>query len=83
MTTKEKILTLIKDINYAYNDCTMYETIKYLLEEMEVVRCKDCIYWNELPSSTAAPECHRCSYFSIDTVADGFCYRSEMRKEKK
>lgn len=40
MTTKEKILTLIRDINYAYNDCTMYETIKNLLEEMEEKREK-------------------------------------------
>ena len=35
MTTKEKILEEIKDINYAYNDCSKYNTIKYLLEEME------------------------------------------------
>ena len=34
MTTKEKILTLLQNINYYYNDCTMYETIKKLLEEM-------------------------------------------------
>lgn len=34
MKTKKKILTLIRDINYAYNDCTMYETIKNLLDEM-------------------------------------------------
>lgn len=38
MTTKEKILAEIKDINYAYNDCSKYNTIKYLLEEMEEER---------------------------------------------
>ena len=35
MTTKEKILAEIKDINYAYNDCSKYATIKNLLDEME------------------------------------------------
>ena len=35
MTTKEKILEEIKDINYAYNDCSKYATIKNLLDEME------------------------------------------------
>lgn len=35
MTTKEKILAEIKDINYAYNNCSKYETIKNLLDEME------------------------------------------------
>lgn len=34
MTTKEKILEVLKDVNYAYNDCTMYATVKTLLEEM-------------------------------------------------
>lgn len=40
MTIKEMILKEIKDINYAYNDCSKYETIKNLLEEMEVGRKK-------------------------------------------
>lgn len=35
MTTKEKILSILIDINYAYNDCSMYSTIKNLLDEME------------------------------------------------
>ena len=47
MTTKEKILTLLQNINYYYNDCTMYDSIKNLLEEMkepEIVRCMDCVH---------------------------------------
>lgn len=35
MTIKEQILDEIKDINYAYNDCSKYNTIKNLLDEME------------------------------------------------
>ena len=32
MTNKELILKEIKDINYAYNDCSKYATIKNLLD---------------------------------------------------
>ena len=38
MTSKEKILEEIKDINYAYNDCSKYATIKFLLDEIEEER---------------------------------------------
>ena len=40
MTAKEKILTLLENINYYYNDCTMYDTIKNLLDEMAEEREK-------------------------------------------
>lgn len=35
MTVKEQILLELKDINYAYNECSKYATIKNLLDEME------------------------------------------------
>ena len=35
MTIKEQILLELKDINYAYNNCCMYVTIKNMLDEME------------------------------------------------
>ena len=40
MTIKEKILEEIEDINYAYNNCSKYETIKNLLDEMANERKK-------------------------------------------
>mgnify|MGYP002528625251 CR=1 FL=1 len=35
MTMKEKILHYFRDINYVYNDCTKYETLKSGLEAYE------------------------------------------------
>ena len=68
MTTKEKILTLIKDINYAYNDCTMYETIKNLLEEMT----------EEITEQQLRDYCHkRCL-----TIITNDMFEYLMRKEK-
>lgn len=32
---KEKILEYFKDINHAYNDCTKFDTLKRMLEQME------------------------------------------------
>ena len=33
--TKEEILHTFKDINHAYNNCTMYDTLKRMLNELE------------------------------------------------
>ena len=56
MTTKEKILEEIKDINYAYNDCSKYNTIKNLLDEMEEERKKG--KWNFIGNNMY--ECTNC-----------------------
>lgn len=87
MTTKEKILDVIKDINYAYNDCSKYDTIKNLLEEMEEEMEEErkkgkwemkwhIIYHTELPRCTA---CERfvayktdfCPHCGADMRGDG------------
>lgn len=38
MTKKEQILEYFKDINVAYNNSTMYDTLKHMLEDLEEVR---------------------------------------------
>lgn len=59
MTTKEKILAEIKDINYAYNNSSKYETIKNLLEELvEVVRCEDCGFAHKIDPDFELYECY-------------------------
>lgn len=40
--TKEKILKTFEDINYVYNNCSMYYTLKYMLDEL-TEPCEDCI----------------------------------------
>ena len=42
MTTKEQILKCFKDINHAYNDCTRYDTLKHMLDELQEP-CEDAI----------------------------------------
>lgn len=42
MTTKEQILGCFKDINHAYNDCTRYDTLKCMLDELQEP-CEDAI----------------------------------------
>ena len=39
--TKEEILQTFSDINYAYNDSTKYDTLKRMLDELEVDKEKD------------------------------------------
>lgn len=40
--TKEYILEYFKNINYAYNDCTRYDTLKNMLDELQEP-CEDAI----------------------------------------
>ena len=45
--TKEKILEFFKDINSAYNNCNMLDSLSRMLDELmegkqEIVQCKDC-----------------------------------------
>lgn len=40
--TREEILEYFKDINYAYNDCTRYDTLKRMIDELQEP-CNDCI----------------------------------------
>ena len=40
--TKEKIIDYFKDINVAYNECTRYDSLKHMLDELEGP-CEDCV----------------------------------------
>ena len=40
--TKEKILKTFEDIKYVYNNCSMYDTLKHMLDEL-TEPCEDCI----------------------------------------
>jgi hypothetical protein len=52
MSKKEQILEYFKDINVAYNDYTMHDTLEHMLEDLEEVRRgrwewdEDGIDWN-------------------------------------
>lgn len=82
MTTKEKILEEIKDINYAYNDCSKYATIKNLLDEMDEQKTGE---WIDEPNCW-----YRCSHCRkhypsiIGTMEYNFCPNcgADMREEK-
>lgn len=61
--------------------CSLWNGIE-LNPTQELVRCKDCKHWESMPSSTAAPEIHRCRYWRhIGTVAYDFCGRAERKEE--
>lgn len=70
MTTKEKILEEIKDINYAYNDCSKYATIKFLLDEMEEERKTG--YWEWVDDMDyRCSVCHTYAYGCLGEVLEG------------
>ena len=46
------------------------------VDAVEVVRCKDCNYWNN-------PYCNHSESTMLDTQADNFCSYGERKEERK
>lgn len=62
--------------------CDDYTVLVLPSAQPEIIRCKDCVYWDSLPSSSA-PEYHECVKrpFHINTIAEDFCSRAERRQK--
>ena len=52
------------------------------IEQPEIIRCRDCRYWDGYPSSSAMPWLHECHarIARLHTAADEFCSRAERRE---
>lgn len=76
MTMKEKILHYFRDINYAYNDCTKYDTLKAGLEEMEKehkknLSCNSCKHYGKLSLDCARCDDSCSQYMPKEGLNDG------------
>lgn len=51
--------------------------------QTDIIRCRDCKYWDAGPSCSAYPDLHVCIYWMrrIVTEAEDFCSRAERREE--
>ena len=52
------------------------------VDAVEIVRCKDCKWWDDFPIASATPHIHECSasYTRRGTCVDDYCSWGE-RKE--
>ena len=55
------------------------EMVEHSIDAVPVIRCKDCKYWDEFPSSSLAPEFHKCKGLGVHTVANFFCSKGERK----
>ena len=55
------------------------------VDAVEVVRCKDCRYWDAFPTASATPYMHECScrYPRRGTSANDFCSWGERREDEQ
>ena len=81
MSKKEQILEYFKDINVAYNDYTMHDTLEHMLEDLEEVRRGhwETVFMSEatgydptLANYIDTVFCHRCSVCKEDARLDEF-----------
>ena len=56
----------------------MRDSAKLLADAVPVIRCNDCKYWDVFPSSSLAPEFHKCKGLGVHTVANFFCSKGEL-----
>ena len=81
--TVNEILKEFEDINHYYNDCTKYETLERMLNELtaqpELIMCKDCKFVKEMASDGTL---WMCGIWHDYTDADGFCYEAERRTDE-
>ena len=61
MSKKEQILEYFKDINVAYNDYTMHDTLEHMLEDLEEVR-----HGHWIKDDTGAEYCSNCHEYPYD-----------------
>jgi hypothetical protein len=92
-TLEEEIFYAIQQVDIKVNKEELIKALAYDRKQYEkgyedgirmagAVRCKDCIYWDDQPFVTAAPDFHKCKRIAYHaSTADGFCDRAE-RKEK-
>ena len=52
------------------------------VDAVEVVRCKDCRWWDEFPNNTASPEYHTCKrpFVQLSMAAWDYCSKG-VRKD--
>ena len=71
MTKKEQILEYFKDINVAYNNSTMHDTLEHMLEDLEEVRHG---YWKYPNGSLwGIGNCSVCGALSVESDTANYC----------
>lgn len=86
MISRQAALALAKDICVHIKDGTVYrhrcidpqQIMDLPSAQPEIIRCKDCKWWDFAPDNTMLPDWHRCRFYgTIHTRVDEFCSRGE------
>lgn len=78
MSKKEQILEYFKDINVAYNDYTMHDTLEHMLEDLEEVRHG---HWVSI-GNTALATC-QCGYITDRYMTYRYCPNCGARMDEE
>ena len=49
------------------------------VDAVEVVRCRDCKYWDTVPGSTFAPMHHQCKVIKLMSTGTWYCASGERK----
>lgn len=76
MHHKQIVYSTIMDAVYAVEQAPTVDAVP-------VVRCKDCKWWDDIPSSTYTPQYHRCRKINISMTAEDFCSFGERKEDEQ
>lgn len=76
--TKQEILDYFKDINEAYNNCNMFDSLSAMLDELmeskpQIVHCKDCRFYIPHPHIDLLGYCCGACGELASVDSDWFC----------
>ena len=83
--TREEILQAFDDINFVYNDCTRYDTLKRMLEELTERKRGE---WIEINDGLVKGYCSQCGwlsyYYENEIIGMNYCPNcgADMREER-
>ena len=82
MNIKKLLLLCISVLSFAI---VMAKTNSQKVEDLpyaqsDIIRCKECGFWDADPSCSAFPDLHVCRYWlRITTEVDDFCSKAERK----
>ena len=80
--SRQAVLKLLSTIppEEAMTKAMLIQSVKQMdAAQPEIIRCRECKWWDRCPSSTIAPLYHLCRRVGrMNMTADDFCSRAEQ-----
>lgn len=84
----EDAIEAVKERYWKYGRFAKIEELVWSIEKLppaqpEIIRCKDCVWWDNCPASTIAPTYHRCKRVGRMAMEErDYCSYAERKEDE-